>query len=684
MYGMLLESVQHFVRAEFGESLWQAALSDLGMRNCVFSTHRTYPDDSMTRLAQACATRVTGWSADSFLFFFGRCFVRFFSHYGYDQLIRASGRHLRDFLRGVDNLHHQIRFSYPRMRSPSMQLREEHRLGALLHYQSDRTGLHFYVVGQLVQVAKGFYGMHLVVGAVTSRSSRHVQVTQKSWSADSFLFFFGRCFVRFFSHYGYDQLIRASGRHLRDFLRGVDNLHHQIRFSYPRMRSPSMQLREEHRLGALLHYQSDRTGLHFYVVGQLVQVAKSFYGMHLVVNVLSVQSTSEGSLAVLQLNFDNAAFEASELRRLSVQGRVALADVGWASLQRVVPFGLAMDRRLELAWIGPRLRLVCGTSRAQLGTPVGELFRLHRPAVPFTWDSVISIQEVVVELECLGPSDSDVEREGRQLLLKGQMRYLKESDVILFLGVPLLSGLQELQDAGLYLEDLCMHDMTRDIVLAGWQHGANLEVSYKEQERKTQNLEENLVRLDEWRKRGDDLLYSMLPKSVADSLRQGADPVNTCQSFDSVTVLFSELVNFPAACRHLSPMQVVSWVNATFSLFDVITDRYGVFKVETVGHVYMLVSGAPERRPDHADQVCAAALEMLSALQGTGQPFHEHGTHLRAGIHSGPVAAGVVGMKTLRYCLFGDTVNTAARMQTHGQVKLLLVQDKMSRHPSTA
>ncbi|KAM7305933.1 soluble guanylate cyclase 88E [Ixodes scapularis] len=406
MYGMLLESVQHFVRAEFGESLWQAALSDLGMRNCVFSTHRTYPDDSMTRLAQACATRVTGWSADSFLFFFGRCFVRFFSHYGYDQLIRASGRHLRDFLRGMDNLHHQIRFSYPRMRSPSMQLREEHRLGALLHYQSDRTGLHFYVVGQLVQVAKSFYGMHLVV---------------------------------------------------------------------------------------------------------------------------------------------------------------------------------------------------------------------------------ISIQEVVVELECLGPSESDVEREGRQLLLKGQMRYLKESDVILFLGVPLLSGLQELQDAGLYLEDLCMHDMTRDIVLAGWQHGANLEVSYREQERKTQNLEENLVRLDEWRKRGDDLLYSMLPKSVADSLRQGADPINTCQSFDSVTVLFSELVNFPAACRHLSPMQVVSWVNATFSLFDVITDRYGVFKVETVGHVYMLVSGAPERRPDHADQVCAAALEMLSALQGTGQPFHEHGTHLRAG-----------------------------------------------------
>ncbi|CAN7994120.1 unnamed protein product, partial [Ixodes hexagonus] len=492
----------------------------------------------------------------------------------------------------------------------------------------------------------------------------------------SFLFFFGRCFVRFFSHYGYDQLIRASGRHLRDFLRGVDNLHHQIRFSYPCMRSPSMQLCEEHRLGALLHYRSHRTGLHFYVVGQLVQVAKSFYGMRLEVRTGPYENTTNGYRRKEHLSgFPTMPPRACELRRLTIQGRVGLADVGWASLQRLFPFGLAMDRRLELAWIGPRLRLVCGDSRALLGTPVGDLFRLHRPAVPFTWENVMSIQEVVVELECLIPPDSDMVRQGRQLLLKGQMRYLKESDVVLFLGVPLLSGLQELQDAGLYLEDLCIHDMTRDIVLAGWQHGANLEVSYTEQERKSRDLEENLGRLDEWRKRGDDLLYSMIPKSVADSLRQGADPVDTCQSFDSVTVLFSELVNFPAACRHLSPMQVVSWVNATFSLFDVITDRYGVFKVETVGHVYMIVSGAPERRQDHADQVCAAALEMLCALQGTGQPFHEHGTHLRAGIHSGPVAAGVVGMKTLRYCLFGDTVNTAARMQTHGETGRIHISD---------
>ncbi|XP_077535704.1 soluble guanylate cyclase 88E-like [Haemaphysalis longicornis] len=550
MYGMLLESVQHYVRLEFGEPLWEAALAELGLRH--FSTHLVYPDAAMTQLADACAKRVPGWTRDSFLFFFGRCFVRFFSHYGYDQLIRASGRHLRDFLAGIDNLHHQIRFSYPRMRSPSLQLLREHRDGALLMYRS--------------------------------------------------------C----------------------------------------------------------------RRGLHFYLVGQLVQVADTFYGMRLQVRVLSQRSTPDGAQALLRLNFDNGAFTLSEQRRLRAQERTSLPDLSWTSLLRLFPFGMLVDRDLRLLWLGHRLRTMFGQGQAACpGRPVRELMRLHRPALALTWENLLDIQKMVVELECIFPEQSPT----RQLLLKGEMRHLQESDVILFLGVPLLSGLDELQMAGLYLEDLCIHDMTRDIVLAGWQHGANLEVSYREQERKSRTLEENLVRLDAWRLRGDELLYSMIPRSVADRLRRGADPVNTCESFDSVTVLFSELVNFPAACRHLSPMQVVSWVNATFSLFDLITDRYHVFKVETVGQVYMLVSGAPERREDHAEQVSAAALEMLFAFQGKRQPFDEQGTFLRMGIHSGPVAAGVVGLKTLRYCLFGDTVNTAARMQTHGENGRIHISD---------
>ncbi|XP_064468808.1 soluble guanylate cyclase 89Db-like [Ornithodoros turicata] len=548
MYGMLLESVQYYVRKEFGEQLWATTLEEVGYKNAAFSTHHIYPDHLMARLACACARHTPGWSSDDFLCFFGKCFVRFFSYYGYDILIRSSGRFFRDFLIGIDNLHHQIRFSYPRMHSPSMYVETEDRGGLVLHYRSKRSGYHYYVVGQLEQIAKTFYGMDVQV-----------------------------------------QVLRTT-----------------------------------------------------------------------------LASDGQGSHTVYRLQFDNSAFEECQAKRRDIQSRITLPDLGWDSFFVLFPFGLVLDRKMNMVKVGERLKMICGDG-PMVCQPVHDFFKLHRPCVPFVWDKVMTMQQVVVELECLKVKRPSRGGNETGMLLKGQMRYLEESDVLLFLGVPLLSGIDEMQDAGLYLEDLCIHDMTRDIVLAGWQHGANLEVSYQAQEQKSRTLEENLRRLDEWRKKGDDLLYSMLPKTVADRLRKGAHPVDTCETFDCVTVMFSELVNFATLCLYMSPMEVVKWVNDAFSLFDRVTDQYNVFKVETVGQVYMLVSGAPERRKDHAEQASAAALEMLSRFREVNEAFQGQETFLKIGIHSGPVAAGVVGLKMLRYCLFGDTVNTAARMQTHGQ-----------------
>lgn len=173
MYGMLLESIQHFVRAEYGEEMWNKSLEDAGYKNAVFTTHQVYPDRLILYLAEACCrnTFQNPEKSDEFLCFFGRCFVRFFSHYGYDTLIQASGRYFRDFLHGIDNLHHQIRFSYPKMQSPSFYVEKEDIGGALLHYRSKRSGFGFYVIGQLVQIARTFYGLDLKVTILQSESN---------------------------------------------------------------------------------------------------------------------------------------------------------------------------------------------------------------------------------------------------------------------------------------------------------------------------------------------------------------------------------------------------------------------------------------------------------------------------------------------------------------------------------
>jgi guanylate cyclase len=167
---------------------------------------------------------------------------------------------------------------------------------------------------------------------------------------------------------------------------------------------------------------------------------------------------------------------------------------------------------------------------------------------------------------------------------------------------------------------------------------------------------------DRFQAESDDLLHNILPDDIAKRLKAGSGMI--ADDCEEASVLFADVVDFTPMSADLSPAELVGLLNSLFTVFDGFVEELGLEKIKTVGDAYMVASGIPSPRPDHAEAIAELALRMRNHTRE-----HEVGGHrisLRIGINSGPVVAGIVGTHKFAYDLWGDVVNTASRMESSG------------------
>jgi class 3 adenylate cyclase len=192
------------------------------------------------------------------------------------------------------------------------------------------------------------------------------------------------------------------------------------------------------------------------------------------------------------------------------------------------------------------------------------------------------------------------------------------------------------------------------------QMASSLRLREKEKETALTDLGEKATALEKERGRTEKLLLNVLPVAIADRLQKGEKV--EAETFPEVTVFFADIVGFTKLATELGPRSVATLLNELFEIFDDLAEKHKLEKIKTIGDCYMAVAGVPDRSPTHAQQMADFSLEALAALKSQNKQMSRN-LEIRIGMHSGTVAAGIIGRKKFAYDLWGDVVNITSRLE---------------------
>ncbi|PAV60035.1 hypothetical protein WR25_18064 [Diploscapter pachys] len=462
---------------------------------------------------------------------------------------------------------------------------------------------------------------------------------------------YGAFVITYIMEAGWDELVRSMSPNLKGLLDNLDSLHYFIDHVVYKanLRGPSFRCEDNPDGTITLHYYTGRPGLYPIVKGILREAAKKVFKLDIAIDIIgrtqrSVQMSTGERIeehVIFQIKAQNTnqsnedALGALPKQIESSDYQLRLSNKDFVN---TFPYHIVFDRDCKLIQVG---REIYSLSESDFATNPNQ----------FT--------------------------QSQHLKLKGQMMIMSGGNIIMYLCSPDVTSIPELLQFGMRMNSMPLHDATRDLILLNQQRLSDVEMkeegSVKHFSRRKSfslQLESNNEQLEQMAKdlevekgKTDALLREMLPPTVAQQLKNGLSV--DAREYEEATIMFSDVPTFQQIVPLCQPKDIVHLLNELFTKFDRLIGLQKAYKVETVGDSYMSVGGIPDAVEDHCEIICHLALGMLMEARSVCDPISNNPLSVRCGIHSGPVVAGVVGTKMPRYCLFGDTVNTASRMESY-------------------
>ncbi|KAK0401830.1 hypothetical protein QR680_015996 [Steinernema hermaphroditum] len=494
---------------------------------------------------------------------------------------------------------------------------------------------------------------------------------------------FGEHMVDYAFQNGFDKLLVSMADNIQDFIDNLNAMHFFILKLYLNtdVRGPAFQSERLDDGTIRLHYFSNREGIYPMVMGLLRQAARKLFDIEIKIMMTEKSEVhlKSGISEHVVYKIETPPIDSSTSKATpatAIDRNRPTVPLSIKTFSHMFPTHICFNRDLVIEHCGS---LLCNEFNMSSGQPLLDLVQFVQPKdVQINFETISSHQNNLFICQITQHMNRcELKPFKKPLFLKGQMFLINDGQHILYLNSLHVMTARQCLQLNIYMTDLQKHDVTRDVIMLNqarkYQKG-----SIGKLEESVNSMKLLMDELEELRSRTDSLMYDRIPRDIAYYVKNGI-PVEA-EVFPSATCLITEICNFDVISVECKPTEIITIMTDLFQRYNRLVDKLQCYKVLSIMDSYFVIAGAPQQSHNHAEQIMNLALCMLVETKQVVVPNLNLPLMIRAGVHTGPIVAGVMGTSHIRYGVLGETVNMTKRLATSATRGTILVSDTAKEH----